>query len=75
MFQFRANSTLSEDDLFYNKSPTNNDKVHVLVCVVPADKVGRMSDEVLKKIRDVRKEASDLGEGRNQFISFCVDFS
>ncbi|XP_076612309.1 interferon-induced protein 44-like isoform X4 [Chaetodon auriga] len=60
-YTFNPQSRLSVDDRFYNKSPTANDKVHVLVCVIDADKLSFMSDEVLQKIRDIRAEASDLG--------------
>ncbi|XP_070844125.1 interferon-induced protein 44-like [Chaetodon trifascialis] len=60
-YRFNPESKLSEDDRFYNKSPTANDKVHVLVCVIDANKLSTMKEEVLQKIRDIRKEASDLG--------------
>ncbi|XP_070844202.1 interferon-induced protein 44-like [Chaetodon trifascialis] len=60
-YRFNPESKLSEDDRFYNKSPTANDKVHVLVCVIDANNLSIMSDKVLQKIRDIRAEASDLG--------------
>uniref|UniRef100_A0A3Q1H9H7 G domain-containing protein n=1 Tax=Anabas testudineus TaxID=64144 RepID=A0A3Q1H9H7_ANATE len=60
-YKFNPESKLSVDDPFYNEAPTANDRVHLLVCVVPADKLPCMSDEVKKKIRDVRVEASRLG--------------
>uniref|UniRef100_A0A3Q3KVG8 Interferon-induced protein 44-like n=1 Tax=Mastacembelus armatus TaxID=205130 RepID=A0A3Q3KVG8_9TELE len=60
-YGFDLESKLSEHDGFYNRSPNLNDQVHVLVCVVSADTVAYTSDEVLQKIRDIRKEASDLG--------------
>ncbi|XP_076612310.1 interferon-induced protein 44-like [Chaetodon auriga] len=60
-YTFNPQSRLSEDDRFYNKSPTANDKVHVLVCVIDEWKLSLMKEEVLQKIRDIRKEASDLG--------------
>ncbi|XP_076612308.1 interferon-induced protein 44-like isoform X3 [Chaetodon auriga] len=59
-YRFNPQSRLSEDDRFYNKSPTANDKVHVLVCVIDASKLS-MKEEVLQKIKDIRAEASDLG--------------
>ncbi|KAM8725865.1 interferon-induced protein 44-like [Acanthopagrus schlegelii] len=59
-YRFNPESKLSEDDQFYNNSPDDNDKVHVLVCVVPASTVSQMSDEMAKKIRDIRMEASAL---------------
>ncbi|KAM9752470.1 interferon-induced protein 44-like [Menidia menidia] len=59
-YKFNPESPLSEGDQSYNSSPTPNDRVHVLVCVIPADTVGVMSDKVLQKIRDIREEASRM---------------
>ncbi|XP_026163994.1 interferon-induced protein 44-like [Mastacembelus armatus] len=60
-YGFDLESKLSEQDGFYNRSPNLNDQVHVLVCVVPADTLAQMPEEVVKKIRNIRKEARDLG--------------
>uniref|UniRef100_A0A3Q1H6P7 G domain-containing protein n=1 Tax=Anabas testudineus TaxID=64144 RepID=A0A3Q1H6P7_ANATE len=59
-YRFNPESKLSAGP-FYNEAPTANDRVHVLVCVVPADKLPCMKAEVKKKIRDARLEASRLG--------------
>ncbi|KAM8725344.1 interferon-induced protein 44-like [Acanthopagrus schlegelii] len=59
-YRFNPESKLSEYDKFYNDTPADNDKVHVLVCVIPADAISRMAEETVQKIRDIRKEASDL---------------
>ncbi|KAM3603187.1 uncharacterized protein V6R79_018002 [Siganus canaliculatus] len=59
-YKFNPESRLSEEDQFYNRHPTANDKIHVLVCVIPADAVSRMNDETLRKIRDIREEATRL---------------
>uniref|UniRef100_A0A3B4T7H4 Interferon-induced protein 44-like n=1 Tax=Seriola dumerili TaxID=41447 RepID=A0A3B4T7H4_SERDU len=52
---------LKEGDLDYNSSPTLDDRVHVLVCAIPAASVSIISDDVVKKMREVRLAASDAG--------------
>ncbi|XP_062264915.1 interferon-induced protein 44-like isoform X2 [Platichthys flesus] len=60
-YKFNQKKVLLEGDDGYNSDPILEDKVHVLVCVVPADAVSRLSDEMVKKIREVRLAASELG--------------
>ncbi|XP_030264291.1 interferon-induced protein 44-like [Sparus aurata] len=52
---------MTEDDPSYNPSPTLDDRVHVLVSVIPTDSVSLLSEEVMKKLREVRLAASDMG--------------
>ncbi|XP_075315890.1 interferon-induced protein 44-like [Odontesthes bonariensis] len=59
-YNFNPVSPLSEGDRHYNKNPTPNDRVQVLVCVVPADTLSIMSNEVVQKFRNIREEASNL---------------
>lgn len=61
-YWFNPTSALSSHscDHLYNKNPTENDKVHVLVCVVPANTVSQIRDETVQKIRKIRTEASEL---------------
>ncbi|KAF7641772.1 hypothetical protein LDENG_00272500 [Lucifuga dentata] len=60
-YEFKYGSKLTEGDRHYNKQPTLNDKVHVLACVVPVDKVLLLSDAVMRKMREVRLAARDIG--------------
>ncbi|XP_024859129.2 interferon-induced protein 44 isoform X2 [Kryptolebias marmoratus] len=59
-YRFNPESPLPETEEFYNKCPKLNDKVHILVCVIPATTLSIMSDKVVEKIRKVREEASRL---------------
>ncbi|KAM4529418.1 interferon-induced protein 44-like [Fundulus diaphanus] len=59
-YKFNPASPLSEDSQFYNARPKPNDKVQVLVCVIPTDKLSIMDEEVLEKIRRIRLEATKL---------------
>lgn len=60
-YKFNPESRLSEDDPCFVRAPTDNEKVHVLVCVIPAGTLTVMSADILQKIRDVRVAASELG--------------
>lgn len=60
-YVFNPEKKLSKDDeRYYNSAPTENDKVHVLVCVVDANTVSLMNDATVEAIQDVRDEATDL---------------
>ncbi|KAG7243637.1 hypothetical protein INR49_011194 [Caranx melampygus] len=58
---FKPATPLSETDQSYNSSPTLNNKVHVLVCVVAADTLDILDDETMKKMREIRLAARDMG--------------
>ncbi|XP_026019489.1 interferon-induced protein 44-like [Astatotilapia calliptera] len=60
-YTFNPQSSLSEHDHKYNKEPTLNDKVHVLVSVLDANKIKLMSDDIIKQMRTVRLAARDMG--------------
>lgn len=63
--QFKEDQKLSESDEFYNSAPCDNDRVHVLVYIIPANTPEPMNKKVLEKIRAVRLKAKDLGEEPN----------
>ncbi|KAG7477862.1 hypothetical protein MATL_G00074070 [Megalops atlanticus] len=60
-YKFNSESPLSEDDPYYNNSPSLEDKVHCLVTVLATDKLSFMPKELISKLRDIRLEASDMG--------------
>uniref|UniRef100_A0A3Q4I0M2 G domain-containing protein n=1 Tax=Neolamprologus brichardi TaxID=32507 RepID=A0A3Q4I0M2_NEOBR len=53
-YPFVFNDTMG---LHYNSFPTLDDKVHILVSVIPADTVSIMNDETVRKMKDVRSAA------------------
>ncbi|XP_035036403.2 interferon-induced protein 44 isoform X2 [Hippoglossus stenolepis] len=60
-YKFDPDQELKEGVDGYNSDPTLEEKVHVLVCVVRADTVSGLSDEMVEKMREVRVSASELG--------------
>ncbi|XP_039908650.1 interferon-induced protein 44-like isoform X3 [Simochromis diagramma] len=59
-YEFIPQQQLNEGDLGYRSCPSLNDRVHVLVTVVPAGLVSLLSEEVVKKLRKVRLAASEM---------------
>uniref|UniRef100_A0A667X153 G domain-containing protein n=1 Tax=Myripristis murdjan TaxID=586833 RepID=A0A667X153_9TELE len=53
-YRFNPASKLSGNSQYYNAEPTLHDKVHVLVCVVPAVHTSFLSLDNVKKIKDIR---------------------
>ncbi|KAK7940253.1 hypothetical protein WMY93_003579 [Mugilogobius chulae] len=60
-YVFNSQSAFTSENQHYNKSPTINDQIHVLVCVVSAGTLTIMSDGLISKMRQVRLAARDLG--------------
>uniref|UniRef100_A0A3P9BMF7 G domain-containing protein n=1 Tax=Maylandia zebra TaxID=106582 RepID=A0A3P9BMF7_9CICH len=56
-YRFNPTSPLPETNSSYNSFPTLDDKVHILVLVIPADTVSIMNDETVRKMKDVRSAA------------------
>ncbi|TWW69918.1 hypothetical protein D4764_18G0007240 [Takifugu flavidus] len=50
-YEFNPSSPLKEGDEGYNPSPNLQDRVHVLVSVIPADGAVIITDEMVKKMR------------------------
>ncbi|KAL3999431.1 ATP-dependent RNA helicase DDX47/RRP3 [Sarotherodon galilaeus] len=60
-YTFKPTALLRESDPNYNSSPTLDDKVHIVVFVIPADRVSIISDKTWRKMKDVRLHARDKG--------------
>ncbi|XP_032366030.1 interferon-induced protein 44-like [Etheostoma spectabile] len=59
-YAFNRDARMPEEGPFYNKQPTDNDKVHVLVCVIDANTLTCMNKDTEEKIRQIRIEATHL---------------
>ncbi|XP_044222617.1 interferon-induced protein 44-like, partial [Thunnus albacares] len=59
-YEFNPASPLSDRDPGYISSPSEDDKVHVLVCVCDAN-ASEIKGSVMQKMREIREAASDLG--------------
>ncbi|XP_074513041.1 interferon-induced protein 44-like isoform X2 [Sebastes fasciatus] len=60
-YKFVPGGPLMETDRDYKLSPTLDDRVHVLVSVIPAKIVSMMKNEDLEKMRDIRLSAREMG--------------
>uniref|UniRef100_A0A3B1J9Z8 G domain-containing protein n=1 Tax=Astyanax mexicanus TaxID=7994 RepID=A0A3B1J9Z8_ASTMX len=60
-YDFNPSAAIREKDPRYNHNPTMKDKIHCLVFVLPADKISMVDDDILKKMKTVRKRARDAG--------------
>ncbi|XP_034084807.1 interferon-induced protein 44-like isoform X2 [Gymnodraco acuticeps] len=58
-YNFNPRSSLSEDNQHYNRDPSLNDRVHVLVCIIPGSIAG-LQDDSVRKLREVRLAARDM---------------
>lgn len=60
-YTFNPECKISNEDRFFKDSPDDNDKVHILVCVIDATTATRLTPEIMSTIMDIRDEAADLG--------------
>ncbi|XP_041634158.1 interferon-induced protein 44-like [Cheilinus undulatus] len=60
-FTFNPFTKMSTDYYYYNSNPSLDDKVHVMVCVIPADSVSLINEKILDKFKQVRAAATELG--------------
>ncbi|KAI9523325.1 hypothetical protein NQZ68_028349 [Dissostichus eleginoides] len=63
--KFNPLSTLSEDNQHFNSDPSLNDRVHVLVCIISANTAQFLTDDLVKKLREVRLAARDMEVGND----------
>ncbi|KAM4560695.1 interferon-induced protein 44-like [Fundulus diaphanus] len=59
-YKFNPVSPLTQHDPGYNPTPSADDKVHVLVCVMSVN-ASQIKSSVLEKMKNVRERASELG--------------
>uniref|UniRef100_A0A3B4DGF4 G domain-containing protein n=1 Tax=Pygocentrus nattereri TaxID=42514 RepID=A0A3B4DGF4_PYGNA len=59
-YKFKPDQPISEDSEYYISKPRLSDKIHCLVSVVATDRIVLMED-VISKMKLIRKEASELG--------------
>ncbi|XP_050925198.1 interferon-induced protein 44 isoform X1 [Lates calcarifer] len=60
-YKFDPEHQLTEDNPGYKTAPTVEDRVHVVVSVVSAGSVSLITEDVVRKMRDVRLAASEMG--------------
>ncbi|KAL7852988.1 hypothetical protein SRHO_G00187730 [Serrasalmus rhombeus] len=59
-YTFNPGKAIPDDDQKYNKNPSLCDKVHCVVCILPADSVTRMDNSIFDKLGTIRKKATEL---------------
>ncbi|KAJ0063568.1 hypothetical protein NL108_003909 [Boleophthalmus pectinirostris] len=70
-YKFNASSPLTDtNSKFYNPSPAPEDKVHLLVCVLPAHSP-TLHSSVIEKIRRMRSVARDLNIPHVAVLTHC----
>lgn len=68
-FQIQLNPTpVSAGDKAYRSDPGPQDQTYCLVFIIAADKVSFMNPDVIRKMKNIRESASELGESNSNLI-------
>lgn len=59
--QFNPGSPVSSNDIGYKNNPSLEDKTSCLVNIIAADNISLISDGVIRKLKAIRQEATNLG--------------
>ncbi|XP_060785211.1 interferon-induced protein 44-like isoform X2 [Neoarius graeffei] len=60
-YECNVRDPLSDDSTYYLKNPTLSDRMHCLLCIVAADTIGLIGNDVLHKFQTVSKAARNIG--------------
>lgn len=61
-FQFSSHSRLTSESKDYISKLPMEEKTHCLICVVSGNSISQMSGEIIKKMREISKEATKPGK-------------
>ncbi|XP_053332631.1 interferon-induced protein 44-like [Clarias gariepinus] len=59
-YKFNPGSPVSSNDIGYKNNPSLEDKTSCLVNIIAADKISLISDGVIRKLKAIRQEATNL---------------
>ncbi|KAI7811113.1 interferon-induced protein 44 isoform X2 [Triplophysa rosa] len=60
-YVFNPVRPITKEDSKYDKHSSLKDKIHCLVSVFPANQISSIPEDVLRKMREVREKARDMG--------------
>ncbi|KAF7698355.1 interferon-induced protein 44-like [Silurus meridionalis] len=60
-YKFNPLRCLTSQDIGYISKPSLEEKTHCLICVVSGNSISQMSNEVISKLKQVFKEATEIG--------------
>ena len=59
--QFNPTVPINSNTLGYRKNPTIDDAIHCILFVIDSLSLEVFPEKILKKIKDIRQKANDLG--------------